>query len=145
MDSSVLGTEQEKIISYLYRYGDTRETDLITYGVQRLGKSVDGMRKVVDEMVLYGRLERVTHKELEPKVTYVKYGSIVPLELELQAIADSLGQDKVTEREIEAVKVILAKAEITANKKISRKARTKLRKESIKHTIHVRASRGSST
>lgn len=46
--------EQEKIISYLYAYGNTREIDLITYGVQRLGKSEDGMRKVVGEMVFYG-------------------------------------------------------------------------------------------
>jgi hypothetical protein len=124
MDSSVLGLEQQKIISYLYAYGNTRESDLMTYGVQRLGKSEDGMKKVIDEMVLFGRLERVMHNELEPSVTYVKYGSMVPFELELKAIADSLGHGKVTKREIEAVKEILANAEIVAEKRIKRKFRT---------------------
>jgi len=129
MDSTILDMEQEEIISYLNTYGNTRETDLVTYGVQRLGKSEDSMREVVDEMVLYGRLERIMHKELNPTVIYVKPGSMVSLELELQAMADSLGQGKATEREIEAVKEILAKAEIAAEERIKRKFRTKPRKQ----------------
>jgi hypothetical protein len=112
--------EQEKIISYLYAYGNTREIDLITYGVQRLGKSEDGMRKVVGEMVFYGRLERIVHEKLDPTVTYVKPGNMVPLELELQAISDSLGSGKVSKREVEAVKEILAEAGNTAETRIAR-------------------------
>jgi hypothetical protein len=129
MDSSFLGLEQQKVISYLYAYGNTRETDLITYGVQRLGKSEDGMRKLVDEMVLYGRLERVVHRELDPTVTYVKHGSMVPLELELQAMAYSFNQGRLTEQDIEAVKKILTKAEIVTEERIKRKFRTKPRKQ----------------
>lgn len=83
MDSTILNMEQERIVSYLYAYGNTRETDLITYGVQRLGKSEDSMREVVDKIVLYGRLERIMHKELSPAVTYVKPRSMVSIELEL--------------------------------------------------------------
>jgi hypothetical protein len=54
MDGTILGVEQEKIISYLYAYGNTRETDLTFYGVQKLGKSEDSIRKVVDKIVFYG-------------------------------------------------------------------------------------------
>jgi len=96
MDRSVLDLEQQRVISYLYQYGNTRETDLVNFGVQRLGLSEGGMRKLVDEMVLYGRLERIIHKELDPTVTYVKLGSMVPLELELQAMAYSFNQGKLT-------------------------------------------------
>lgn len=127
MDSAILGMEQEKIISYLYAHGNTRETDLIAYGAQRLGISEEGMRKAVDEMALHGRIERIMHKELEPTVTYVKYGSMVPLELELQAISDSLGSGKVTKREVEAVKRILAEAGKVAEKRIRRRARARNR------------------
>jgi hypothetical protein len=121
LDNSILGLDQQKVISYLYTYGNTRETDLINYCVQRLGMSEVVTKKLVDEMVIYGRIERILHKELEPAVTYVKYGSMVPLELELQAISNSLGLGKVTNREVEAVKEILAKAGAIADKRIKRK------------------------
>jgi hypothetical protein len=121
LDNSILGLDQQKVISYLYTYGNTRETDLVNYCVQRLGMSEVVTKKLVDEMVIYGRIERILHKELEPAVTYVKYGNMVPLELELQAISNSLGLGKVTNREVEAVKEILAKAGAIADKRIKRK------------------------
>jgi hypothetical protein len=79
------------------------------------------MRKLVDKMVLCGRLERIIHEELDPKVTYVKPGNMVPLELELQAMAYSFNRGRLTEQDVEAVKDILAKAEIVAEKRIKRK------------------------
>jgi hypothetical protein len=121
MDSRVLDLEQLEIISYLYTYGNIRETDLIAFGVQTLGKSEVSMKKVVDEMVLCGRLERFMHNELKPAVAYVKYGATVQFELELQAFSDSLGTFKVTEREVESVKKILAKAKAAAAKSVKRK------------------------
>lgn len=63
---------EQKIISYLCTYGNTKETDLITYGVQKLGISKEGVIKLIDEMVFTGSIERILHKELEPAVTYVK-------------------------------------------------------------------------
>jgi hypothetical protein len=119
----------EKYISYLYQYGSPRETDLINFGVQRLGSSENGMRKLLDEMGLYGRLERVAHRELEPAVAYIKYGDMVPLELEMQASSDSMGKGKISEQHLEVAKMILSGAERTAEKRIKRKiAHTKPRK-----------------
>jgi len=111
---------KQKIISYLCTYGNTKETDLITYGVQRLGISEECMVMLVDEMVFSGRIERILHKELEPAVTYVKHGSLVPLDLELQAISDSLELEEVTNQQIEKVKEILEKAKAIAKKRIKR-------------------------
>jgi hypothetical protein len=71
MEKSFSNLEQ-KIISYLCTYGNTKETDLINYGMQRLGISEGGMIKLIDEMVFTGRIERILHKELEPLVTYIK-------------------------------------------------------------------------
>jgi len=117
MEKSFLSLEQ-KIISYLCTYGNTKETDLITYGVQRLGLSEGDMVKLLDEMEFAGRIERILHKELAPAVTYVKRGSLVPLELELQAISDSLELSEAIDQQIEMIKEILDKAEAIAKKRM---------------------------
>jgi hypothetical protein len=117
MEKSFSSLEQ-KIISYLCTYGNTKETDLITYGVQRLGLSEGGMVKLIDEMEFAGRIERILHKELVPAVTYVKRGSLVPLELELQAISDSLELSEAIDQQIEMIKEILDKAEAIAKKRM---------------------------
>ena len=122
MASSVLNLEQLEIISYLYTYGNIRETDLIAFGGQTLGKSKVSMKKLVDEMVLCGRLERFMHKELKPAVAYIKYGTTVQSKLELQVFSGSLGTFKVTEREVEPVEKILAKAKVAATKNVKRKS-----------------------
>lgn len=123
MDRSVLDLEQLEIISYLYTCGNIRETDLIAFGVQTLGRSEDSMKKIVDKMVLYGRLERFILKELKPVVAYVKNGATVPFELKLRGFSDSLGTVKVAEQEVESVKEILAKAKAAAETSVKRKRR----------------------
>jgi hypothetical protein len=112
---------EQKIISYLCTYGNTKETDLIFYGVQRLGMSKEGMVAIIDEMVLTGRIERILHKELEPTVTYLKRGSLIPVGFGLQAIVDSLELGEVTNQQIEEIKKILDKAKAIAEKRIIRK------------------------
>jgi hypothetical protein len=121
MDRSVLDLEQLEILSYLYTYGNIRETDLIAFGVQTLGKSEDNIKRVVEAMVRHGRLERFMLRELEPAVVYVKNGPMTPFELKLKGFSDSLGTLKVTEGEVESVKNILAKAKSAAEKSVKRK------------------------
>ena len=120
MENSLSSLEQ-KVISYLYKYGNTKETELISYGMQKQGMSEEGMAKFLDEMLLCGRLERVMHKELEPMVTYFKHGRNVPFELEIQAISDSMNLGKVTKQQIEKAKEILEEAKAAAEKRIKRK------------------------
>lgn len=111
---------EQKIISYLCTYGTIRETDLITYGKQRLGISEENMMKLIDEMVFTGRIERIVHKELEPAITYIKRGSLFPLELELQAISDSLELNEASNQQIEKLREILHRAEAVAKKRKQR-------------------------
>ena len=120
MEKSFSNLEQ-KIISYLCTYGNTKETDLIAYGVQRLGISEKCMVKLIDEMVFSGRIERILHKELEPAVTYVKQGILVQFGLELKAISDSLELGEVTTQQIEEINEILDKAKAIAKKRKKRK------------------------
>jgi hypothetical protein len=120
MESSFSDLEQ-KIISYLHTYGNTKETDLFAYGVQRLGISEEGMIKLVDEMLLYGKLERVVHKELEPKVGYLKPGQSLLFELEMQTMSNAISQGKVTEQQIEKAKEILEDARAASKERIKRK------------------------
>jgi hypothetical protein len=112
---------EQKIISYLCTYGTTKETDLITYGVQRLGLSEEGMVKLIDEMVFSGRIERILHTELEPAVNYIKRGSLFPLEHELQALSDSLELNEASNQQIEKLREILQIAEAVAEKRMKRK------------------------
>lgn len=116
---------EQKIISYLCTYGNTKETDLITYGVQKLGISKEGVIKLIDEMVFTGSIERILHKELEPAVTYVKKRSLISLELELSTISDSLELSEATNKQIEQLKEILTSAEAIAKKKMKRETNTK--------------------
>ena len=111
---------EQKIISYLSTYGNTKETDLITYGVQRLGASEECMLKLIDEMVFTGKIERIMHKELEPAVTYIKRGNLFPLELELQALSDSLELNEASNHQIEKLREILHQAEAVAKKRMKR-------------------------
>jgi hypothetical protein len=119
MEDLFLSLEQ-KIISYLCTYGTTKETDLISYGVKRLGASEEGMRKFIDEMVFTGRIERIVHKELEPAVTYIKRGNLFSLENELQALSDSLELKEASNQQIEMLREILHKAEALAEKRMKR-------------------------
>jgi len=111
---------EQKIISYLCTYVTTKETDLITYGVQRLGISEEGMVKLIDEMVFTCRIERIVHKDLEPAVTYIKRGSLFPLELELQALSDSLELKEASNQQIEKLREILHRAEAVAKIRMKR-------------------------
>jgi hypothetical protein len=111
---------KQKIISYLCTYGTTKETDLITYGVQRLGLSEEGMINLIDEMVFSGRIERIVHKELEPAVNYLKRGSLFPLEHVLQALSDSLELNEASNQQIEKLREILQRAEAVAEKRMKR-------------------------
>ncbi len=96
MEKSFSSLEQ-KIISYLCTFGNTKKTDLINYGVQRLDVPEDGMVKLIDEMVFSGRIKRILHKELEPAETYVKQGSLIPSGLELKAISDSVELGEISD------------------------------------------------
>jgi len=77
--SLAMGIER-RIISYLESYGNTRETDLINYGVQNLGGSSERMKKVIDRMAIKGRIHRIVHSKLKPPEVYVTLEEPLPPE-----------------------------------------------------------------
>jgi len=62
---------EKEVVSYLVKYGNTRETDLINYGVHRFSRSAEDVKKVVDRLVVMGKIHRIIHDKLEPPEVYV--------------------------------------------------------------------------
>jgi hypothetical protein len=114
---------EQKIISYLCNYGNTKESDLIVYGVQRLGISEEDMLELIEVMVFNGRIKRILHTELKPAVTYVKQGRLVPFEFELLATSYSIEYIEATDQQIENIKEIIESAEAIAKKRMKRETK----------------------
>ena len=111
---------ETKLISYLQTYGNTKESDLIEYGMRILGQTRKGVEKVLDKMVAEGNARQIIHDKLEPNVVYVARGELIAVDLALQVEADALGindKDKV----IEEARRILEEATAVAQKRIRRK------------------------
>jgi len=62
---------ESKIVSYLMKYGNTREGDVISFCVRRFGLSSRDVKKVIDRMVVKGKIYRVVHDKLEPPEVYL--------------------------------------------------------------------------
>jgi hypothetical protein len=62
---------EREIVSYLSNYGNTKESDLISYGVQHLDRSAIKMKKILDRMVIKGRIYRIVHNKLKPPEVYI--------------------------------------------------------------------------
>ena len=71
---------ESKIMSYLESFGNTKENDLINYGVHNLARSSDQMKKIIDRMAVKGKLHRVVHHRLKPPEVYVTLEEPLPPE-----------------------------------------------------------------
>jgi hypothetical protein len=71
---------ERKIVSYLESFGNTRENDLISYGVQNLGRPADDMKKTIDRMAVKGKLHRIVHNKLKPPEVYITLEEPLPPE-----------------------------------------------------------------
>jgi hypothetical protein len=60
-----------KIVSYLVKYGNTRESDVTSFCVGRFGLSSGDVKRVIDRMVVKGKIYRVVHDKLEPPEVYL--------------------------------------------------------------------------
>jgi hypothetical protein len=96
-----------RILSYLWTYGSTRESDLMDWGVHRLDQSAESMKAVLDEMDNVGRIMKIVHSELEPQEIYIAIGLTLEFGLQLAEMADSLGLPRPCQHDIECVRQIL--------------------------------------
>jgi len=77
---------EEEIAIYLYEYGNTKESDIISYGRQKFSYSSRGMKKVIDRMERDGKIHRVVHVKLKPPGVYLSIKEHVPLEIKKEHI-----------------------------------------------------------
>ena len=75
---------ESKIMSYLETFGNTKENDLINYGVHNLGRSSDQMKKIIDRMAVKGKLHRVVHHKLKPPEVYITLQELLPPEVTVE-------------------------------------------------------------
>ena len=61
---------EREFIDYLQVYGNTKESDLIEFGVNISHQSKRHTRSVLDRMVLEGKTQRVIHDKLGQNVVY---------------------------------------------------------------------------
>lgn len=71
---------EKEIVSYLSEYGNTKERDVINYGVKRFGYSAERMKKVIKRMVVKNKIYYVVHGKLEPPEAYVSLKEPLPPE-----------------------------------------------------------------
>ena len=101
---------ERKIVSYLESFGNTRENDLINYGVQNLGQSPDKIKKIIDRLAVKGKLHRIVHNKLKPPEVYITLEEPLPPEATMErevaseevarileeaaVLADKIGRDR---------------------------------------------------
>lgn len=75
---------ERKIRSYLRHYGNTREVDLINYGMQNLGRSSEEVKKIIDRLAVKGKIHRIVHNKLKPPEVYITLEEPLPPEASIE-------------------------------------------------------------
>ena len=111
-----MGVEKE-IISYLYEYGNTRDSDIIHYGIGKFNYSSEKMKKVIKRMVIKGKIHYVVHSKLKPPEVYISLEEPLPPEI-AKILIEAFIQMKVAEKDAQK---ILEEAAALAENKIKEK------------------------
>jgi len=108
---------EKEIVSYLHEYGNTKENDIINYGIQKFNYSSERMKKVVRRMVIKGKVHYVVHSRLEPPEVYISLKEPLPPET-AKILLEAFIQMKVTEEDAQK---ILEEAAALAERRIKEK------------------------
>jgi len=93
---------EKGIISYLYEYGNTRESDLINYGVKKFDYSSEEMKKVIKRMVIKGEIHYVVHSKLEPPEVYISLKELLPPEI-VKTLIQAFIQMKARKEDVQKI------------------------------------------
>ncbi|MBE0519668.1 hypothetical protein IBX35_01315 [Candidatus Bathyarchaeota archaeon] len=93
---------EKKIILYLYEYGNTRESDLINYGVKKFDYSSEEMKKVIKRMVIKGKIHYIVHSKLEPPEVYISLKELLPPEI-AKTLIQAFIQMKAREEDVQKI------------------------------------------
>jgi hypothetical protein len=86
---------EKEIVSYLSAYGNTKESDLIGYGVQNFHRSPIKMKKIVDRMVIKGKIYRIVHNKLKPPEVYISLEELLYPEIMRDLLKAQLSESTV--------------------------------------------------
>jgi len=114
---------EKEVISYLYEYGNTKESDIISYGVKKHNYSSERMKKIIKRMVIKGEVHYAVHSKLEPPAVYVSLKEPLPPEI-AKILLEAFIQVKVAEEDAQK---ILDDAAVIAD----RKSKNSIRKGSF--------------
>lgn len=108
---------EKEIVSYLYKYGNTKESDIINYGVKKFNYYSEGMKKIIKRMIIKGKIHYVVHSKLEPPAVYISLKENLPPETE-KILLEAFIQMKTAEEDAQK---ILEEAATLAEKRIKEK------------------------
>lgn len=86
---------EKRIVSYLEAYGNTKESDLINYGVQNLSQSSEKMKKILNRMAVKDKIHRVVHNKLKPPEVYITLEEPLPPETVSEGETDKIEVDRI--------------------------------------------------
>ncbi|MHC3129231.1 MAG: hypothetical protein IBV52_04055 [Candidatus Bathyarchaeota archaeon] len=118
---------EKEIISYLYKYGNTKESDIINYGVKKFNHSSERMKKVIRRMVIKGKIHYLVHSKLEPPEAYISLEEPLPPESAQILLGASIQTKKVEE----TARKILEEAAAVAERKIKERYGKRVRDSNI--------------
>ncbi len=108
---------EKEIVSYLHKYGNTKENDIINYGIQKFNYSSERMKKVIRRMVIKGKVHYVVHSKLKPPEVYISLKEPLPPEI-AKILLEAFIQMKATKEDAQK---ILEEAATLAEKRIKEK------------------------
>ena len=77
---------EKAVPEYLSEFGDTRETDLIQFIVNKFNYSKRGAKKLIGRLEKKEEIFRVVHVKLRPPAVYYSVEEYVPLEIQKELI-----------------------------------------------------------
>ena len=105
---------EKEIISYLHEYGNTRESDLINYGIKKFNYSSEEMKKAIKRMAIKDKIHFIVHGKLEPPEVYVSLKEPLPPEI-AGILLEAFVQMKAGQEDVQK---ILQEAAAIAERKI---------------------------
>lgn len=108
---------EEETILYLHKYGNTREHDIINYGVKKFSCSPEEMKKFIKRMVVKGKIHYVIHSKLKPPEAYISLREPLPPEID-KVLLEAFVQMKAAKEDVQK---ILEEAAAIAGQKSKKK------------------------
>jgi len=112
---------EKGVMLYLHEYGNTRESDIINYGVKEFNYSSKRIKKVIKRIVIKGKIHFIVHSKLEPPAVYVSLREPLPPEI-AKILLEAFIQMKAAEED--AQKILEEAAALAENRIKERHSQT---------------------